>query len=119
MHAEQGGLERAHAALERILTLAHGIGDMETVAQAEHVSGHVVGAPSAADADAASQMVWGGSPAMRNYCGKPIRRMRFLNRGSVRIRSSLGSGRIQLFIDRSEYAFSNHCNACSRSPRPS
>jgi ATP/maltotriose-dependent transcriptional regulator MalT len=37
----QGGLERARAALERTLTLAHSVGDMETVAHAEHVSGHV------------------------------------------------------------------------------
>ena len=28
-------------ALERALTLAHSVGDMETVAHAEHVSGHV------------------------------------------------------------------------------
>jgi predicted ATPase len=37
----QGALERARAALDRALTLAHRAGDMETVAQAEHVSGHV------------------------------------------------------------------------------
>jgi len=37
----QGELERARAGLGRTLTLAHGIGDMETVAQAEHISGHV------------------------------------------------------------------------------
>jgi len=37
----QGALERARAALERALTLAHSVGDLETVAQAEHVSGHV------------------------------------------------------------------------------
>ena len=37
----QGSLERARAALDRALTLAHSVGDLETVAQAEHVSGHV------------------------------------------------------------------------------
>jgi predicted ATPase/DNA-binding XRE family transcriptional regulator len=37
----QGELGRAHAGLERVLALAHGDGDMETVAQAEHISGHV------------------------------------------------------------------------------
>jgi predicted ATPase/transcriptional regulator with XRE-family HTH domain len=37
----QGGLERARAALARALTLAHSVGDMETVGHAEHVSGHV------------------------------------------------------------------------------
>jgi predicted ATPase len=37
----QGGLDRARAALERALTLAHSVGDTETVAHAEHVSGHV------------------------------------------------------------------------------
>jgi predicted ATPase/DNA-binding XRE family transcriptional regulator len=37
----QGGLERARAALERALTLAHSAGDTETIAHAEHVSGHV------------------------------------------------------------------------------
>jgi predicted ATPase/DNA-binding XRE family transcriptional regulator len=37
----QGQLECARTALDRALALAHGIGDMETVAQAEHVSGHV------------------------------------------------------------------------------
>jgi predicted ATPase/transcriptional regulator with XRE-family HTH domain len=37
----QGDLERARAALERALVLAHAVGDMETVAHAEHVSGHV------------------------------------------------------------------------------
>jgi predicted ATPase len=37
----QGGLERARTALERALTLAHSVGDMETVAHAEHVFGHV------------------------------------------------------------------------------
>lgn len=55
----------------------------------------------------------------RNYCGKPIRHMRFLKRGPVRIRSSRGSGRIHPFIECSAYAFSNHCNASPRSPRPS
>ena len=37
----QGGLERARTALARALVLAHSVGDMETVANAEHVSGHV------------------------------------------------------------------------------
>ena len=37
----QGRLERARTALDRALLLAHSIGDMETVANAEHVSGHV------------------------------------------------------------------------------
>jgi predicted ATPase/DNA-binding XRE family transcriptional regulator len=37
----QGALERARAALDRALALAHSVGDTETVAQAEHVSGHV------------------------------------------------------------------------------
>jgi predicted ATPase/DNA-binding XRE family transcriptional regulator len=37
----QGGLARARPALERTLALAHSVGDMETVAQAEHLSGHV------------------------------------------------------------------------------
>ena len=37
----QGSLERARAALVRSLALAHSVGDLETVAQAEHVSGHV------------------------------------------------------------------------------
>ena len=37
----QGGLDRARTALDRAMALAHDAGDMETVAQAEHVSGHV------------------------------------------------------------------------------
>jgi len=37
----QGGLARARTALDRAMTLAHSVGDMETVAHAEHVSGHV------------------------------------------------------------------------------
>jgi len=37
----QGELERARAGLNRVLTLAHETGDMETVAQAEHIFGHV------------------------------------------------------------------------------
>jgi tetratricopeptide (TPR) repeat protein len=37
----QGGIDRARTALDRALALAHSVGDMETVAQAEHVSGHV------------------------------------------------------------------------------
>ena len=37
----QGELGRARTGLDRVLTLAHGAGDMETVAQAEHVSGHI------------------------------------------------------------------------------
>ena len=37
----QGGLDRAWAALDRALALAHSVGDMETVAHVEHVSGHV------------------------------------------------------------------------------
>jgi predicted ATPase/DNA-binding XRE family transcriptional regulator len=37
----QGGLERARTALGRALTLAHGAGEMETLAHAEHVAGHV------------------------------------------------------------------------------
>jgi ATP/maltotriose-dependent transcriptional regulator MalT len=41
MQYTQGGLERARAALDRALALAHDIGDMNMVAQAEHLSGHV------------------------------------------------------------------------------
>ena len=37
----QGGLDRARTAVDRSLLLAHSVDDMETVAQAEHVSGHV------------------------------------------------------------------------------
>jgi predicted ATPase/DNA-binding XRE family transcriptional regulator len=37
----QGGLERARAGVDRVLALAYDVGDMETVAQAEHISGHV------------------------------------------------------------------------------
>ena len=37
----QGGLDRAQAALGRALTLAHSVGDLETIAHVEHVSGHV------------------------------------------------------------------------------
>jgi predicted ATPase/DNA-binding XRE family transcriptional regulator len=37
----QGQLERTRAGLNRVLTLAHETGDMETVAQAEHIFGHV------------------------------------------------------------------------------
>jgi predicted ATPase/DNA-binding XRE family transcriptional regulator len=37
----QGALDRAHPVLDRAMTLAHSVGDLETVAQAEHVSGHV------------------------------------------------------------------------------
>ena len=37
----QGELHRARRGLERILALAHAAGDMETIAQAEHISGHV------------------------------------------------------------------------------
>jgi predicted ATPase/DNA-binding XRE family transcriptional regulator len=37
----QGQLERARAGLDRVLTLAQDTGDMEIMAQAEHVSGHV------------------------------------------------------------------------------
>src|SRR6185436_5604856 len=37
----QGSLTRARVALDRSLTLAHSVGDLETVAHAEHVSGHV------------------------------------------------------------------------------
>jgi predicted ATPase/DNA-binding XRE family transcriptional regulator len=37
----QGELGRARTGIDRVLTLAHGAGDMETVAQAEHISGHV------------------------------------------------------------------------------
>ena len=37
----QGELERARAGLNRVLTLAHETGDMETVAQAEHLFGHI------------------------------------------------------------------------------
>jgi predicted ATPase/DNA-binding XRE family transcriptional regulator len=41
MWLTQGELGRAHTGLNRVLALAHGTGDMETVAQAEHLSGHV------------------------------------------------------------------------------
>ena len=37
----QGELGRARTGLSRVLALAHDAGDLETVAQAEHVSGHV------------------------------------------------------------------------------
>jgi tetratricopeptide (TPR) repeat protein len=37
----QGGLDRARAGVDRALALAQDVGDMETVAQAEHISGHV------------------------------------------------------------------------------
>ncbi len=37
----QGELGRARIGLNRVLALAHGAGDMEIVAQAEHLSGHV------------------------------------------------------------------------------
>jgi tetratricopeptide (TPR) repeat protein len=37
----QGGLERARGALARAVDLAHNVGDIETVAHVEHVSGHV------------------------------------------------------------------------------
>jgi predicted ATPase/DNA-binding XRE family transcriptional regulator len=37
----QGELERARAGLDRVLELAHGSDDRETVAQAEHLYGHV------------------------------------------------------------------------------
>jgi ATP/maltotriose-dependent transcriptional regulator MalT len=37
----QGELERARTGLIRVLTLAHETGDEETVAQAEHIFGHV------------------------------------------------------------------------------
>jgi predicted ATPase/transcriptional regulator with XRE-family HTH domain len=37
----QGQPERARAGLDRVLALAHETGDMETVAQAEHIFGHV------------------------------------------------------------------------------
>ena len=37
----QGELERARIGLTRVLTLADSVGDMETVAQAEHLCGHV------------------------------------------------------------------------------
>jgi tetratricopeptide (TPR) repeat protein len=37
----QGELGRARAGLDRVLALAQSAGDMETLAQAEHVSGHV------------------------------------------------------------------------------
>lgn len=37
----QGNLARARTALDRSLALAHSVGDLETVAHAEHVSGHV------------------------------------------------------------------------------
>jgi len=37
----QGELGRAHTGVNRVLVLAHGTADMETVAQAEHIAGHV------------------------------------------------------------------------------
>ena len=37
----QGELTRAHVGLDRVMELAHRAGDMETLAQAEHLSGHV------------------------------------------------------------------------------
>jgi len=37
----QGGLERARAGVDRARALAQDVGDMETVAQADHISGHV------------------------------------------------------------------------------
>ena len=37
----QGELGRARAAIDRAMALAHEAGDLETVAQAEHLSGHV------------------------------------------------------------------------------
>jgi tetratricopeptide (TPR) repeat protein len=37
----QGALERARAGLDRTLALAHSASDVETVAQAEHIFGHV------------------------------------------------------------------------------
>jgi predicted ATPase/DNA-binding XRE family transcriptional regulator len=37
----QGELGRARTGLNRVLVLAHGAGDMEMIAQAEHMSGHV------------------------------------------------------------------------------
>jgi predicted ATPase/DNA-binding XRE family transcriptional regulator len=37
----QGELGRARTGLNRVLALAHGAGDMEMIAQAEHMSGHV------------------------------------------------------------------------------
>jgi len=37
----QGELARAHTGLERVLTLAHRANDMETLAQVDHLSGHV------------------------------------------------------------------------------
>jgi tetratricopeptide (TPR) repeat protein len=37
----QGGLERARPALDRAMALAQSVGDLETIAHAEHVSGHV------------------------------------------------------------------------------
>jgi predicted ATPase/DNA-binding XRE family transcriptional regulator len=50
----QGGLDRARAMLLRALELAQGIGDMEAVAQAEHLSGHV--AHALGDESAAHEM---------------------------------------------------------------
>lgn len=47
----QGELERTRTGLDRVLALAHETGDMETVAQAEHIFGHVehaLGRPDAA-----------------------------------------------------------------------
>jgi predicted ATPase len=46
----QGELQRARSALDRSLALAHSVGDMEMVAQAEHVSGHVEHALGCVDA---------------------------------------------------------------------
>jgi predicted ATPase/DNA-binding XRE family transcriptional regulator len=37
----QGELGRARIGADRVLALAHGIGDLEMVAQAQHISGHV------------------------------------------------------------------------------
>jgi predicted ATPase len=46
----QGELQRARTALERALALAHSVGDMELLAHAEHVSGHVEHALGSLDA---------------------------------------------------------------------
>ena len=37
----QGEVERARSGVERVIALAHDAGDLETVAQAKHISGHV------------------------------------------------------------------------------
>jgi predicted ATPase/DNA-binding XRE family transcriptional regulator len=37
----QGEVARARSGVERVIALAHDVGDLETVAHAEHVSGHV------------------------------------------------------------------------------